>query len=103
MTGVSLADSVVYGHLWATDEVRALFDDRGRTQLWLDIVAALAAAQAELGLIPEAAARDIAAHADVDRLDLAAVGEETRRSGHSTLGLIRVLQRSLGDEGRAWV
>ena len=59
MTGVSLADSVVYGHLWATDEARALFDDRGRTQAWLDIVAALAAAEAELGLIPEAAARDM--------------------------------------------
>jgi adenylosuccinate lyase len=103
MTGASLTDSAIYGHLWATDEVRALFDDRGRTQLWLDVISALASAQAELGLIPEAAAGDIAAHARVDELDLDAVGEETRRTGHSTLGLIRVLQRSLGPEGRAWV
>jgi adenylosuccinate lyase len=103
MSGVLPADSIVYGHLWTTAEVRALFDDRGRTQLWLDIVAALATAQSELGLIPEAAARDIAAHADAEQLDLAAVGEETRRTGHSTLGLIRVLQRSLDPEGRAWV
>ena len=103
MTGASLTDSAVYGHLWATDEVRALFDDRGRTQLWLDVIAALAGAQAELGLIPEEAARDISAHARVDDLDLDAVGEETRRTGHSTLGLIRVLQRSLGAAGRAWV
>jgi adenylosuccinate lyase len=93
----------VYGHLWGTDETRALFDDRGRTQIWLDIIAALAASQAELGLIPEAAARDIAAQAHVETLDLAAVAEETRRTGHSTLGLIRVLQRSLGPEGQAWV
>jgi adenylosuccinate lyase len=98
-----MTGSAVYGHLWATDETRALFDDRGRTQVWLDVIAALAAAQAELGLIPEAAARDIAAHARVEELDLVAVGEETRRTGHSTLGLIRVLQRSLGPEGRAWV
>jgi adenylosuccinate lyase len=103
MTGASLTDSAIYGHLWATDEARALFDDRGRTQLWLDVVAALAAAQAELGLIPDAAARDIAAHACADELDLDAVGEETRRTGHSTLGLIRVLQRALEPEGRAWV
>ncbi len=70
---------------------------------WLDIIAALAGAQAELDLIPEAAARDIAAHARVEELDLEAVAEQTRRTGHSTLGLIRVLQRELGPEGRAWV
>ena len=37
-----MTDSVVYGHLWATDETRALFDDRGRTQIWLEVIAALA-------------------------------------------------------------
>jgi len=103
MTGVTLADSVLYGHLWATDETRALFDDRGRTQTWLEILAALAAAQAELGIIPPAAATAIAARADVDRLDLDAVGEATRRTGHSTLGLIEVLQRDLDAEAGAWV
>ncbi|MEA2323626.1 MAG: adenylosuccinate lyase, partial [Solirubrobacteraceae bacterium] len=95
MTGVTLADSVLYGHLWGTDETRALFDDRGRTQAWLGIIAALAEAQAELGIIPSRAAEAIAARADVALLDLEAVGEETRRTGHSTLGLIHVLQRDL--------
>ena len=93
----------VYDHLWTTEETRELFDDRGRTQSWLDIIAALASAQAELDVIPEAAARDIAEHARVERFDLDAVAEETRRSGHSTLGLIRVLQRDLGPDGGAWV
>jgi adenylosuccinate lyase len=93
----------VYDHLWTTEETRELFDDRGRTQSWLDIIATLASVQAELGLIPEDAARDIAEHARGELLDLDAVAEETRRSGHSTLGLIRVLQRELGPEGRAWV
>ena len=51
------SDSVVYGHLWGTPETRALFSDAGRTRIWLDIIAALAAEQAELGLIPAAAAR----------------------------------------------
>jgi adenylosuccinate lyase len=103
MTGVTLADSVLYGHLWGTDETRALFDDRGRTQSWLEIIAALAAAQAELGLIPARAAEAIAARADISLLDLDAVGEETRRTGHSTLGLIRVLQRDLDEDARQWV
>jgi len=93
----------VYDHLWSTEETRALLDDRARTGSWLEIIAALATAQAELGLIPEAAARDIAAHARIEDLDLEAVAEQTRATGHSTLGLIRVLQRELGPEGRAWV
>jgi adenylosuccinate lyase len=103
MTGVTPADSLLFGHLWGTDETRALFDDRGRTALWLEIVAALAAAQAELGIVPEAAAAAIAGAADVDRLDLEAVGAETRATGHSTLGFIRVLQRGLDPEAREWV
>jgi adenylosuccinate lyase len=103
VTGVTPADSLLFGHLWGTDETRALFDDRGRTALWLEIVAALAAAQAELGIVPEAAASEIAGAADVDRLDLGAVGAETRATGHSTLGFIRVLQRDLDPEAREWV
>jgi adenylosuccinate lyase len=103
MTGVTLADSLLYGHLWATDETRALFDDRGRTQAWLEILAALAQAQAELRIVPPAAADAIAARADVALLDLEAVGEETRRTGHSTLGLIRVLQRDLDEDAGAWL
>jgi adenylosuccinate lyase len=103
MTGVSLADSLLYGHLWATGETRALFDDRGRTQRWLEVLAALALAQAELGIVPAEAAEAIDAGADVERLDLAAVGAETRRSGHSTLGLIRVFQTTLPEQARPWV
>jgi adenylosuccinate lyase len=54
-------------------------------------------------MIPAAAAVEIAERGQVEELDLDAVGEETRRSGHSTLGLIRVLQRNLGPEARECV
>src|SRR4051812_3659059 len=97
---VTLAGSGIYGHLWGTDETRALFDDGPRTRIWLDILAALARAQAELGMIPAAAADQIAA---VEQVDLEAVGRETRASGHSTLGLIRVLRGELGPEGAEWI
>jgi adenylosuccinate lyase len=93
-------DSVVYGHLWGTPETRELFSDEGRTRMWLDIIKALAAEQAELGLIPAEAARDIAT---LQLPDLEAVGEQTRATGHSTLGLIRVLRDALGPEGGEWV
>jgi adenylosuccinate lyase len=99
----ALADSVLFGHLWSTPEVRELFTDEGRTQGWLDVLAALAEAQADVGLLPVPVARDIRAGARVDRLNLARVGELTRATGHSTLGLIRVLQEVLPEPAREWV
>ena len=96
--GARLTDSVAYGHLWATDETRALFDERARWQRWLDILVALAAAQADLAVVPLSSAETIAELAQVDNLDLGLLAEETRRTAHSTLGLIRALQKILPDD-----
>jgi adenylosuccinate lyase len=101
--GARLTDSALYAHLWGTEELRRVFDEAGRLQGWLDVLAALAQAQAELGIIPEEAAKAIAGSSSVELLDLEAVAEETRRTGHSTLGLIRGLQAVLPDEAREWV
>src|SRR5712692_2376316 len=101
--GARITDSELYGHLWATDELRSIFDERSRLQSWLDILVALAEVQAQLGIIPAEAAAGIARGASVDQLDLAFVAAETRRTGHSTLGLIRGLQRVLPPDAREWV
>jgi adenylosuccinate lyase len=93
--GARLTDSAAYAHLWATDETLALFDEEARWQRWLDILVALAAAQADLGVVPSSSADTIAELARVENLDLDLLAEETRRTGHSTLGLIRALQRVL--------
>ena len=93
--GARLTDSAAYAHLWGTDETRALLDEPARWQRWLDILVALAAAQAELALIPASSAETIARRAGVEHLDLDFLAEETRRTAHSTLGLIRALQRVL--------
>ncbi|MGH3823377.1 MAG: class-II fumarase/aspartase family protein [Pseudonocardiaceae bacterium] len=101
--GAHLVDSLVYGHLWATPELHQLFDDHGRFQSWLEVLAALAEAQAEVGLVPAGAACAIRDHADVALLDLDRVGAATRSTGHSTLGLIRCLTEVLPPGAREWV
>lgn len=98
-----LTDSELYAHLWGTEELRRVFDERPRLQAWLDILVALAQAEADYGLIPAEAGQAIAAGADVDRLDLAYIAAETRRTGHSTLGLIHGLQQVLPEAGGRWV
>jgi adenylosuccinate lyase len=103
MTSAHPADSAVFGHLWSTAEASGLFSDEGRTQAWLQILAALAQAQADTGLVPAAAAKAIRAHADVSLIDMELVAEQTRESGHSTMGLIRALREVLPEEAREWV
>ena len=98
-----ITDSQMYGHLWGTPAVRAVFAERGRLQGWLEVLAALARAQAAEGLVPESAAEVITARAQVDLLDLARVAAETRATGHSTLGLIRTLRDVLAPEVHRYV
>ncbi len=83
----------MYAHLWGTDELRAHFSEQGRLEAWLTILVALAEAQAANGVIPSDAAKQIRAKATIEHLDLDFVAGETQRSGHSTLGLLRGLER----------
>jgi adenylosuccinate lyase len=101
--GTRLSDSAQYGHLWGTAEMAQLFEERARLQSWLDILVALATAQAELGIIPQQAAAQIATRAHAESLDLDRVARETRRTSHSMLGLIQALQQLLPEEAREYV
>ncbi len=84
----------MYGHLWGTPAVRAVFAEQDRLQGWLDVLAALARAQAAHGLVPTAAA-DRIGELRADDLDLGLVAAQTRATGHSTHGLIRALGQVL--------
>src|SRR3989442_5488315 len=80
--------------------VRALFTEAARLQSWLDVEAALAQAQAELGIIPDAAAREITRKAQLKCLDLAAVRAGVARTGHRLVPLVWELDRACeGDAG----
>jgi adenylosuccinate lyase len=98
-----MADSLAYRHLWTAGELDRLFEERARLQRWLDILAALARAQASLGIIPADSARSISEHADAERLDLDRIAAETRHTGHSTLGFIHELQRIVPTPAREHV
>src|SRR5215472_14121877 len=94
----SVFDSLLLGHVWGTDELRAIFSDENRVQKWFDYEAALALAQAELGIVPPAAAAEIAARAKVANVDLAAIGAEIRRIKHPLVPALRALQAACADD-----
>jgi adenylosuccinate lyase len=93
-----ITDSAMYGHLWGTPASRAVFEESARLQRWLDVLAALARAEAAEGLIPAAAAEQITRAARVELLDIGLAAEQTRLTGHSTLGLIRALEHVLPED-----
>ncbi|HLJ64698.1 MAG TPA: lyase family protein, partial [Stellaceae bacterium] len=78
-------------------ELDALFADRARVQAMLDVEAALARAQARLGMIPEAAAAAIEAEARAETFDLPSLGRDTARAGNPAIPLVRELTRKVAE------
>lgn len=71
-----------------------LLSAEATTQAWLDTEKALARAEADLGIIPEAAVREIEAIATADRIDADALADATRLVGYPILPLIGQMGRA---------
>ena len=83
--------------------IRALYRLENRWQAWLDVEAALAKAQAELGIIPPDAADAIARAARLQLLDRARIDEGFARTGHTIVPLVWELSRIVGEPHGGWV
>lgn len=86
-------DDALIKHLWSTDELRAIFSDRNRVQKWYDFEAALALEQGALGIIPQAAADEIAAKARVENVDIEAIAAEIRRIKHPLVPTLKAIEK----------
>jgi len=81
-------------------EIGALFTQRSHWQSWLQIEAALAQTQAELGMIPEAAAAEIVRRASFEHVDAAALAADIARTRAPVVSLVRALAAACeGDAG----
>ena len=90
-------DDALIKHLWSTDELRAIFNDANRVQKWYDFEAALALEQAELGIIPRAAAQEIADKAQVANVDVEAIAAEIRRIKHPLVPALKAVEKLCRD------
>jgi adenylosuccinate lyase len=96
-------DSFYLKDRYGSPAMRAIWDDRALVQRWLDVEAALAAVEAELGLVPKAAARAIARAARVERLDLPAMKREFDTTWNPVMPLVNALRRVLPPASARWV
>ena len=83
--------------------IRALFTTEARWQAWMDVEAALAKAQAEIGMIPAEMAPVIVAKADLKLFDMDRVNEGFRRTGHTIVPLVWELARLCGEPAGGYV
>ena len=103
---VHISDSVIFKNAWSTPELRELFEDTSVIKGWIEVMVVLAETEAEFGLIPAKAARQMAEtyqNIEFDEAFFSEVHEGFEQSNHSLLGLIRALQhRSPEDSGEWW-
>jgi adenylosuccinate lyase len=91
-------DSELFRDQFSTAEMREIFSDRRTVQAWLDVEIALADAEAELGIIPEDAARAIRDAGDAGRFDLAEMKKEMDRTAHPIVPLVRMIAAKCPDD-----
>jgi adenylosuccinate lyase/3-carboxy-cis,cis-muconate cycloisomerase len=87
-------DFQIQSNVFATPELAAIFDEQARFARWLRIEAALAEAQAELKVIPAAAAQEIVNKARISELDMAQLAHEYTLSRNSLMPLIKTLKKA---------
>ena len=101
---LGMLSSSLLGEMFGTAAMRAVFGEGAFLARCAEVEAALARAQARLGIVPEAAARAISAAAvavaaDPDSLDLARLKRETETVGYPILPLVRQLAERAGTAG----
>src|ERR1700674_1745007 len=101
--GASMSDLLPTAARVSDPGIRALYRLENRWQAWLDVEAALAKAQAALGIIPDDAAEAIARAARVELLDRARIDEGFARTGHTLVPLVWELGRVVGEPHGGWV
>src|SRR5689334_11494586 len=92
-------DSGRYG----SAEIKQIFEETKRLQYQLDFEAAVADSQAQIGMIPIDASKEILKGAKSGRVSLQRVKELEAISEHDTAALVEALSEQCSDKAKPWV
>lgn len=95
--GTHVIDSLLFQDQFSTKRMREIFSDENLVQKWLDVEAALAEVQAEMGIIPENAAKEISRKARTDLMDFVEMKRQIDITGHPIVPLLRCLKNACDD------
>lgn len=89
------ASNQLFDAYFTAREMRGVFCDQGRVQAMLDFEAALARAEARVGLIPQRAVAPIEAACRAQLYDFQALGEAIATAGNSAIPLVKALGKQI--------
>ncbi len=92
-------DSERYG----SKEIREIFEEVSRLKYMLAVEAAVAEAQAELGIIPLDAGKEITSKANLNYVTLDKCKEVEKRIGHEPANIVEVLVEVCEEHAKPWV
>ncbi len=92
----SVLDSELYRGIYVTEEMRKVFSDESLLQKWLDSWVALAQAEAEIGIVPQEAADEIAKKANWESIDMKTIREGIVDTTHPLIVQIREFTKVVG-------
>jgi 3-carboxy-cis,cis-muconate cycloisomerase len=93
-------DSALFRDMFGTAEMRDIFSDEALVGRYLEAEAALARAQARLGVVPKEAAEAIDAASRSLKIDYDELRHETELVGYPILPLVHQLSAAAGEAGR---
>ena len=97
----SAIDSLIFRNIFGSAEMREVWSDEFRTQKYLDWEAALARAEASVGIISKEAAAEITRVCKVENIDFKRYAEETLNIGYPVLGIVhQIAHLCEGDAGK---
>lgn len=98
-----IIDYFVHGGNFSSSDSKRIFSELQTLQNWLDVEVALALAQAELNLIPQAAAAEIKSKALIENFDMQSMRDATVKTKHSLMPLINQLENMCSPETATFI
>lgn len=99
---VSMYDSFITSH-WFNSDAKRVWSDVATLQAWLDVEAALAQAQADLGVIPREAADVIADKAVARRFDTLKLSEDIAHAQHPLVPVLHQFEALCGEPAAGFI
>ena len=90
-------DSAIFRDMFGTPAMRAVFADETLARRYVEVEVALAKAEARAGVVPAAAAHEIAHRASSLSLDIATLKAETDVVGYPIVGIVHQMAKASGE------
>ena len=91
--------SLIYQDKFGTPAMRELWTEEAMLQGWLDLEAAVTAAQGDMGVVPKSVADKIVRNCNTKKITPKAVAAWHKKTGHVIVSLVKSFRDAVPDAG----